>query len=100
MQVTFSHSVYAVALQMYDQAMFLREHVLGLALVQLVLALFFLASLVVAMGLFVYWSYCAVQILSGGEEISDRQLKLMRWDLRCREFLVSLTNLYCFNPLS
>jgi hypothetical protein len=79
--------------------MFLREQVLELTLVQLILALVFLASLLVSMGLFVYWSYCAVQILTEGEEITDRQVKLMRWDLRFREFLVSLTTLYCVNPL-
>jgi hypothetical protein len=100
MTISMDDRVFERALQWYDRVVFLREQFFACTLVQVAGALFFVASLVVAVGFFTYWAVCAYHILmAAGEELTDQELNALQWARRLRAFVVSVTGLYSWSTL-
>lgn len=80
-----------VFLQLFDEVMAFRDVVQGHVLAQLLAALFFVASLLVAMVLLGYWSYSAVYLLGAPiEQVEQLDLTPLRWDRKLWEFFLHL----------
>ena len=78
-------------LQLFDELMAFRDAVQGHVLAQLLSALFFVASLIVAFVLLSYWSYSAVYLLGASVEQADQlDLAPLRWDRKLWDFFVHL----------
>ncbi len=78
-------------LRVYDDFLFLRENLLHNALAQILCALFFVASLIISVVLFVYWSYCArCLFLASGESLTDAEMDALRWDRPIRQTIWAL----------
>lgn len=78
-------------LQLFDELMAFRDAVQGHVTAQLLGALFFVGSLLVAFVLLSYWTYSAVYLLGATSEQGDQlDLAPLRWDRRLWEFFVHL----------
>jgi Zn-dependent protease with chaperone function len=87
MLFTFRNNLYASALQVYDYLMYLRHYYLDSGISQVLGAMLFSLSFVIAGMLFTYWSYTALHLLAvQGDELSDSELDSLHWNRR-RRFL-------------
>ena len=88
-----TRTILPAALDIYDQLNLLRVQVLSNIGVQFLIALFFIASLFVAIALFVYWGSCAFHVLSAnGVQLTDADVEPMLWGKKLRAHLFNLFN--------
>jgi hypothetical protein len=88
-----TRTILPAALDIYDQLNLLRGQLLSNIGVQFLIALFFIASLFVAIILFVYWGSCAFHVLSAnGVQLTDAEVEPMLWGKKLRAHLFNLFN--------
>lgn len=91
--------LYASILQVYDYVMYLRHLCLNSNLGQVLGAMLFAWSSVIAALLFAYWVYTAFQLFGmQGEEVSDCDLAQMHWSRRRRILGRQLARARRINP--
>lgn len=74
-------------IQLYDSFMYLREQLFNLTLVQILGAILFLWSFLIAILLSAYWLRCALVILSApADELTDAELDALHWNRRDNGF--------------
>ena len=99
MLLTARSNLYANILYAYDYVMYLRHFYVNSNAGQILGAMLFAWSSVIAALLFAYWVYTAFQLLAvQGEELSDTDLAQLHWSRRQRLLGRQLARARHFNP--
>jgi hypothetical protein len=99
MLLTFRSNLYTSLLQSYDYVMYLRHHYLNSNVGQVLGAMLFAWSSVIAALLFAYWVYTAFHLLAvQGEELTDADMAQLHWSRSRRMIGRQLARARRFNP--
>ena len=80
-------------LPVYDRLLEIRSAFLGIIGIKLLIASFFVVSLLLSIVLGVYWAYCTYHVLQAqGSELTVAEVEPMLWEKKIREQLAFFFN--------
>jgi len=86
-------SILPSLLSVYDQLLELRSILVGHIVVKILIASFFVVSLLMSIALCVYWAYCTYYVLRAqGAELTEAEVEPMLWEKKLREQLGNFFN--------